>query len=192
MDWIKTRVLFEDYLDDRAAAVDELFQVLDRYTRAALRNRGLNAPDTDELSQTILMKIHVSRYRYDRNQPLRAWVVTIINRSLIDFWRKHGKVKFETIYKETDDGIPDAMVVRSHGDAIDAHRDVEKKLDLLKPIDRQIVYMHANEGKAMREIAAAVGLSPGAVKVRFHRALKAMRTAVTTLTAMIVAAKELL
>lgn len=58
---------------------------------------------------------------------------------------------------------------------IQFNHDLMKAMDTLKPIERQIVYLHGAEGFSMAEIAVAIGLTENAVKLRAHRAYASLR-----------------
>ncbi len=58
----------------------------------------------------------------------------------------------------------------------DERRAIERALQELPVEQREAVVLRYIEGFSVREIAAAVGVSPSAVKMRLHRARAALRT----------------
>ena len=109
MDWDKPKQLFKRYLQADEAAIDELFLFLEKYIKKSLRSHSIAPQIQDEITQTILLKIHAYRDRYDINRSLRPWVVTIIKRTLIDYWRTDKSPlhhKDEEIVSELQDQSP--------------------------------------------------------------------------------------
>jgi len=63
-----------------------------------------------------------------------------------------------------------AGAVRSTREHRDADQPITRALQLLSPIDREIITMLAWDQLPPRDIAAILGLSPNVVRVRAHRA----------------------
>jgi RNA polymerase sigma-70 factor (ECF subfamily) len=55
--------------------------------------------------------------------------------------------------------------------------DLEQAMQILKPIDRSIVYLYVVEEFTMEEIGESLGISESAAKVRAHRSYKKLRDA---------------
>ena len=53
---------------------------------------------------------------------------------------------------------------------------ISASLDRLRPSDREIIELSAWEQLSPAEIAAVIGMTPGAVRVRLHQIRTAMRT----------------
>jgi RNA polymerase sigma-70 factor (ECF subfamily) len=54
-------------------------------------------------------------------------------------------------------------------------RDVREALDALGPADREVLVLRHLEGRSFAEVAAALGITENAAKVRHFRALGRMR-----------------
>lgn len=96
-DWNELQVWFVAYQDDGDDVVRELFEALRQRISMALSRKGCKPEDVADLTQTILLKIHTSRDRYRPDLPLRAWITTIVERTLIDFWRKTRRQTLSSI-----------------------------------------------------------------------------------------------
>jgi RNA polymerase sigma-70 factor (ECF subfamily) len=57
-------------------------------------------------------------------------------------------------------------------------RALSDAIDALDPDDRQVVMLRGIEGASLEEAGAVMNITPGAVAVRYHRALKRLRDAV--------------
>jgi RNA polymerase sigma-70 factor (ECF subfamily) len=53
---------------------------------------------------------------------------------------------------------------------VDTRRDLDRAMDRLKPRERAILWLAYAEGSTHREIAAAVGVQPGSVRLMLYRA----------------------
>ncbi len=62
-----------------------------------------------------------------------------------------------------------------HGPEVDALEDVREAVALLPPAQRDAVLLHYVDGLSCEEVAAALGSTPGAVRVRLHRARAELR-----------------
>ncbi|MCB0418901.1 MAG: sigma-70 family RNA polymerase sigma factor [Bdellovibrionales bacterium] len=172
--WEELTDFFVAYQRGSAVAVRPLFESLQRRTEQVLFKRGLKQEDVAEVTQQVLLRIHVNRERYEPDRPLRAWVSTIVRRTLIDFWRRSRKattISHEDVELANDDsswfGIsPESFV---------GLKEEIKKVDTLKPTDKKIVDLYAFSGKSIEAIGEELQLSTGAIKLRLHRARKLLK-----------------
>lgn len=178
--WEELKEWFVAYRQDDAAAVKPLFEALQRRIAAALRKKGCKQEDVQDLSQTILLKIHLHRERYNPSLSLRAWVVTIIERSLIDFWRQTKKANIEPI-EEQDLAADEVSGFAGNPYNLLKIQDIQRRLDSLKPLDRQIVDRFAINGESIDEIGKSLNMTPGSIKLRLHRSRKFLQSLETIL-----------
>ena len=155
--------------------VRPLIEDLGRYVQGYLIGKGCNPQDAAELSQSVLLKVHMNRNKFDPAQKLRPWIATIAMRTLIDFWRSSKRSQTVEITDEIRDFDQSTNPETAVTSKIQIEK-VEKKLNQLKPIDQRIVDLYACEGKTMREIGAETGLTALAVKLRLFRARRFLRS----------------
>jgi len=165
MDWTQPQELFHRYQDGQSGVIDELYQFLRKYIRASLRSHRISDEVQEEITQNILLKIHVNRDRFDKKRSLRPWIVTIIRRTLVDHWRTD-----KTPLHHHDGEIVNELAEKSV--SVGKHIEAMEFLNLLHPNEKTIVYKHIWLGETFVEIAKAEGLSLPAVKSRFRRSLK--------------------
>ncbi|MFH2072499.1 MAG: RNA polymerase sigma factor [Actinomycetota bacterium] len=91
------------------------------------------------------------------------WMYGVARRALANHYRSH------TRRHRLADRL--AQVPAGGGDSSDA---VQEALDALRPDDREILTLVAWDDLDNDEIAAALGVAPGTVAVRLHRARKRM------------------
>lgn len=194
----------DDSLDDLlrragqgdAQARDKLFaQHRDRLRRliAVRLNRRLAARlDPSDLVQDVLIEAHqqLTGYLRERPLPFYVWLRQIAWQRLIDIHRKHLVAQRRSVRREAAPALPDESVVELADLLVSSRstpskqlmRDelrarVRKALLELSERDREVLVMRYLEHMAMAEIAAVLGISEGAVKVRHLRALQRLHAA---------------
>jgi RNA polymerase sigma-70 factor, ECF subfamily len=179
-----------------AQARDELFvQHRDRLRRliAVRLNRRLAARlDPSDLVQDVLIEANQQLVGYLRERPLPfyAWLRQIAWQRLIDIHRKHVVAQRRSVRRERAPALPDESVAELADLLVSSHSTpskqlmreelrerVRKALLELAERDREVLVMRYLEQLAMAEIAAVLGISEGAVKVRHLRALQRLHAA---------------
>ncbi|MEN3793167.1 sigma-70 family RNA polymerase sigma factor [Fulvimarina sp. MAC3] len=129
---------------------------------------GLPGFDTEDLVQEILMAVHAKRHTWRPDEPVEPWLFAIARYKAIDAFRKHGK----RIEVDISDHV-DAMAVDPDESGVVA-LDVRKAVDTLDGRMRDVVTSISIEGRSIEETAEQLDISPGAVRVAFHRGLKTL------------------
>ncbi len=171
----RLQTLFVSFQAGQTQVVPELFLSLSRILNSYFRARLPQANDCDDLLQTSLLKIHLSRHAFDPKKNLKTWVFTIAHRTLIDHWRRLARTR-----DAFDDGLAveelaSEAALSDQLDLLSLRTLVADALDHLKPLDQSVVYLAVEEGLSMAEIAQVTESTKGAIKVRLHRALKTLR-----------------
>lgn len=152
-----------------AAAYRNFLQATAAHLRAFLRRRLSRWPDeVEDLVQESLLAIHNQRWSYDVNVPLTSWMHAIARYKLIDWLRRHARR--DMLNESFDD--EDEFFATNDAEAGDARRDLGKLLELLPAAQRKAIVHTKLDGWSVRETAAAMNMSEGAVKVAVHRGLK--------------------
>ncbi|KSV75950.1 RNA polymerase sigma factor [Sinorhizobium sp. GW3] len=142
------------------------------YLRTMARRRceqfGAQPSEAEDLVQEVLLAVHLKRGTWDQARPIGPWLSTIVRNKLIDSLRRRGR----RIDVPIDDviGLLEAEEQASNLDRLDA----ENMLERLKDPQRDIVRSISIQGAGIRETAARLKMSEGAVRVSLHRALKAL------------------
>lgn len=144
--------------------LDDLIGVL----RAFLRRRVVGTDDVDDIVQDVLLAVHRARHTYDPARPLEPWLFAIARNVAIDHARRRiARAGNEVLLDEVPDRAGDV-------DAPFAPR-LEDALERLPANQREAFRMLKLEGLSVEVAAARAGTTPGALKVRAHRAYKALR-----------------
>jgi RNA polymerase sigma-70 factor, ECF subfamily len=108
---------------------------------------------------------HIGRFEW-RGVPFAAWLFRIASNLIADRWREGARES-----QDPPPGIPDAH----ERDDIERRVMVFQLVDRLPGAQRQVIQLRFVEEKSIREIAAALGKSEGAVKQLQLRALESLR-----------------
>jgi RNA polymerase sigma-70 factor (ECF subfamily) len=124
---------------------------------------------SEDVLQEVFLRVHRVRHTYTPGRPVRPWLYGIARHVAIDALRKRGRempLGDETL---AQGAAPPA------GSALEM-ADLEAALAGLPKKRREAFLMTKVSGLSVREAAAALGVSEGAVKVGVHRAVKALRS----------------
>jgi RNA polymerase sigma-70 factor (ECF subfamily) len=133
------------------------------------RRLGAQPSEADDLVQETLIAIHTRRGTYDPSQALLPWVYAIARYKLIDHYRRRRR-RFEASLETAES----ELVAADASAAAEARRDVDVALSHLSERASALIRTLKLEGASVEEAAGRFGMSPGAVKVASHRALKTL------------------
>ncbi len=126
-------------------------------------NRAVAEDVTSEVFEQALTNLH--RYEW-RGIPFVAWLLRIASNALADRWRKGARDS-----QDLPPEVPDAR----ESDAVERRAILFQLVGRLPDAQRQVIEMRFVEEKSIREIAAALDRSEGAVKQLQLRALENLR-----------------
>lgn len=145
-----------------------------RYCRARLgTDRG--AVSADDVAQEVCVAVLTALPGYRvQGRPFLAFVYGIASHKVIDAHRAASRNRSEPVADvpdrmETADG-PEAKALQEELSA-----EMSRLLEVLPEKHREIIVMRVVVGLSAEETAAAVGSTPGAVRVAQHRALSRLR-----------------
>ena len=155
----------DDAAERRCAAVDEAMSAwgdaVYRLAYARLRNRA----DAEDVMQTVFLRLLRRDEPFADEGHEKAWLLRVaanccnaLHRSAWSRHRAAGEDLPEPIAE--DDG---------------ALRDVWEAVGSLPEPQRDAVHLRCGEGYEVDEIAEILGVKPATVRVRLHRARKALR-----------------
>jgi RNA polymerase sigma-70 factor (ECF subfamily) len=157
--------------DERAFA--ELYERYRRTVFTFLLHLTGTRPTAEDLLQETFFRIWRARASYQPSGEFRAWLFTIARRLAVDHFRREG------LAWEENPGAVDAVVSFETPDRRAEARDelarLERALDQLPPVQREVVLLARVVGAGADEIAKVTGSTPSAVRVQLHRALHRLR-----------------
>lgn len=147
------------------AFLREVTPVLRRIVAA--RAVGIEAGVEDTV-QEILMAIHAKRHTWRDTEPVAPWLYAIARYKAADAWRRRGRPSVPI------EDLAEVLADERAGDTT-AERDLGVLLGGLDGRSAGIVRAIGIEGQSAAEVGAELGLSEGAVRVAYHRAMGRLR-----------------
>src|SRR3977135_881617 len=136
--------------------------------RRGLGRAGLGPEEAEDVVQETLLAIHLKRHTWDPSLPLGPWVRAIAHNKLIDSMRRRGPRD----HVPTADGIRTRAGDRAEPTPIPVRLD--EHLQSLPDRQQSVVRSISLDGASVRETAARLNMSEGAVRVALHRGLAAL------------------
>jgi RNA polymerase sigma-70 factor (ECF subfamily) len=153
-----------------------VFGILHRYERDAQR--------VEDLAQETFLKAWRALAQFDGRAPFENWIARIATRTALDHLRKEKRRKNEVGFDELGEDALDWLRSddeKSELDSRGAAEILELAMCELSPADRVVITMQEIEGRSVKEIAAATGMSGVAVRVRALRARAKLKHALEKL-----------
>ena len=160
------RLLVEAAQADPARFVGIYERYFDRIYAFVSRRTQNRAAAEDITSQVFEQALEAIRRFEWRGLPLAAWLFRIASNALADHWRDRGRNA-----SETPSDVPDPRELED----IERRITLNRHVDQLPDVQRQVILMRFVEEKSIREVAAALDRSEGAVKQLQLRALENLR-----------------
>ncbi|HWP67002.1 MAG TPA: sigma-70 family RNA polymerase sigma factor [Candidatus Limnocylindria bacterium] len=136
---------------------------------AFLRRRITQPGELEDVAQDVLIALHRARHTYQPSRPFDPWLFGIARHVATDYVRRR------VVRARRESAIPEGGLEQPIlGDQAVGH-DFERAWDQLSPIQREAVRLVHLEGLSLDEAAARAATTKGALKVRLHRALAAVR-----------------
>lgn len=190
------RELSRDIRAAAAGSVESAARVVDRFTpyllaqadhRVGPRLRRFVDPADVVASVWLIALRRLPEFDPEAGAAARTWLRflgTILLHHVRDLWEKHlaGKPVAGPGEVPEAPGDPfDALAADTTGvvtRAVRAEREAALRSAIagLDPLDRAVVVLRAIEGQSNDVVAAATGLAPNTVSVRFRRALEKLRS----------------
>jgi RNA polymerase sigma-70 factor (ECF subfamily) len=149
------------------ARFEELY---DRYVQRVygfVSRRVGNRAAAEDITSAVFEQALASLPKFEwRGVPFAAWLIRIAANALTDHWRKTAR---ETGEAPAD--MPDAGEM----DAIEQRAILFQLVERLPELQRRVIELRFGEEKSIREVAAALDRSEGAVKQLQLRALENLR-----------------
>ena len=148
----------------------------DRYYDRVYRHlyyRVGKAEEAQDLTQQVFLRAWRALGRYQqRNTAFIAWLLTIANNLVIDFYRNN-----KNLYS-LDSAITEWPHPERVEEPAEMHVEYERArraMARLRPEQQLVLSMRFVDGLETKEVAAALGKSEGTVRVIQHRALHDLR-----------------
>jgi len=142
-------------------------------------SRFVGASEAEDLTQEVFLKVHQGLDAFRGESKLTTWVFQIATFAALDRLKSAS-------HRASKTHMPDAILEDSSVHMMPAHdqqplkdemgRCIRGLVDAL-PVDyRSIIYLSELKELRISEIAEIVGITPGAAKIRLHRARQLLRS----------------
>jgi len=160
------RLLIEAAQADPARFVDIYERYVDRI-HAFVSRRTENRAAAEDITSHVFHQALAAIGRFEwRGLPVSAWLFQIAANALADHWRERSRNA-----EEPRSGMPDSREIEDIERRIALFQEVER----LPEVQQRVIQMRFIEEKSIREVAAALHRSEGAVKQLQLRALEKLR-----------------
>ncbi|MEJ2400473.1 MAG: sigma-70 family RNA polymerase sigma factor [Xanthomonadales bacterium] len=130
-----------------------------------------NPDDAADAVHDAFAQVLARPQAWDRTRgPLRPWFLRVVRNRCIDLLRRRRPTGVPVEGLAADGAGPDAAL-----ETLQRDRRLERALAELGPEQRQIIVLRDYSDLSYAEIAAVLGLAPGTVMSRLHRARLALR-----------------
>jgi RNA polymerase sigma-70 factor, ECF subfamily len=154
-----------------ADACRELLDDIGPAVSAFLRRRIAASDEIEDVYQEVFMALFEARHTYEAGRPLEPWLFAIARNVAADHARHHWtRASWQELVAEP----PDRPEL-ARDDSPSADPNLAQALAQLPPNQREAFSMLKLEGISIETAAARSGVSPGALKVRAHRAYKTLK-----------------
>ncbi len=158
-------------------AFDRLYAALAPRLSAFFRRSFSDDAIAQDLLQATFLRLHGARADYRAGAPVRPWIFTIAARLRLDELRRRRRLPPSAGEEElaAAESIDDRPVAEERIDARTEAGRVRAALAMLPESQRVVIHLHRWEGLSFAEIAAALGTTEGAAKLRAFRGYEALR-----------------
>jgi len=166
--------LMSAWVAGNSRAFEQLFARLAPRVHGFFLRTFRDSAVADDLLQVTFMKVHRARDRFDRTQRVKPWLFAVAARVRLDELRKRMRLPEdadEEALARAEETAPPADDPVG-GDVKEA---VRAALARLPESQRTVIHLHRYEGLTFTEIAAVLGTTAGAVKLRAFRGYEALR-----------------
>jgi RNA polymerase sigma factor (sigma-70 family) len=170
-----------------AGEVAKLAVLFERHHRALFRyfvTMNRNRERAEDLVQDVFFRMLQYRTSFDPSQSFTAWMYRIARNTNVDQSRKH-RAEVAGI-EEFNERRPEPASPAPGPEESAARREdlalLDRALGQLPPDKREILALRRFQGMKYEDIAAVLGCEAGTVKVRVHRAMRALEEAYFALT----------
>ena len=163
------RRLMTAYQGGDVAAFDVLYSSLATPLRRYLAGLRRDGAGVDDLLQETFLRMHKARHSYDPALPLSPWVYAIARHVFLMDLRRRSRRRESAVPADSEPAAATSVGTPWAG------AEVQRLLGRIERERRETLVLHHLRGLRFDEIAARLGISEGAARVRAHRAMQALR-----------------
>ncbi len=182
-----------EWMDNYMDGDDRAFRALHGYLAPRLRGRLLRLLQSeamvDDVVQQTFMRAHLAKERFvaegeERSRAVEGWYFAIARNTALDALRQNGRTdrRHDKMAAAGEVAALGAAYVAPDPERAQLEREasaalvgrVHAAIEQLPVAQAQVVRLHKLAELPMQEVADELGINPGAVRVRAHRAYRAL------------------
>lgn len=157
-----------------------LHAITPRVRRLVRRQRAFaGREDVEDLVQDVLLSVHAARATYDSRRPFMPWLQAIVRNRLVDAARRYAKSRAHEVHV---DDLDVTFADRTTNPPVVTPGDVDalkQAIETLPAGQREAIELLKLQERSLKEASVETGASVGALKVATHRAMAALRKALS-------------
>ena len=126
--------------------------------------------DAEDAAQETFLRAWHALHRFDASRPLRPWLMQIVSNLVSNRRRSLGR-QFNALMRFTRQPVDPPSSLPE-----DDSRSLWQAVRTLSFQHQQVIYLRFFLGLGEQEMSETLGVAPGTVKSRLHRALAALRS----------------
>ncbi len=170
------------YCDGEAAAFHRLYGMLAPRVLAYLTGLLGDKAAAEDVLQLAFLKVHEARGAYVRGANPIPWIYTIAHRTCLDEMRKRKRSRVRLTRDGELGAAPAAHITgvaeeahHAEGERSESAAAAMAALEHLPENQREALLLTKVHGRSVAEAAMITGTTPGAIKLRAHRAYVTLR-----------------
>lgn len=178
--------LIQDLIHQDHTAFDTFYtETVDTFFRYILTTYYIPESDIHDILADFYVKMRKAVISYNPKQPFSAYVWTILKNTIKDYLKKSDEFAFSELTKENDetpfeDTLVDETDIVALLEMDFQQEQLEHALEKLDTSNKDIIFLKFIEEKTNAEIAQITGLSEDNVRQKLSRAIKHLKSLVTT------------
>lgn len=150
---------------------DQYYAPLKKYVTAMTRDDWA----ADDIVQEVFLKVQRRFETLNDWAKFKPWIYSIARNQCFDHFRKVSASKEDQTEEDHEiDGIQPPLI-QLQLEMKEMSRCVQSKIDLLPDSKREVIILFDTMDLSHQEVADILGIQVGTVKVRLHRARKALK-----------------
>lgn len=162
----------------KAGDLDRMSLLFERHSRALfgfLFHMTQRREVSEDLVQNVFYRMLKYRHTFNADSHFTGWMYHIARNELHDQTRKRGAAEYYDQLDNHEERISDGPSADERLEKKEAHEGLSKAILRLNDRDREILILSRFQELKYAEISELIGISPGAVKVRVHRAVQELK-----------------
>jgi len=177
------KALIEAVLNKKKSAFSIFYNdIVDHFFSFLKSSYNLSNEEINDIIADTFIKIWTKLDSFNKDKwDFLNWCWTILRNTAKDYFKSKKDIAFSQLTSDTEEGNNFEDSLQDDTDILDELEkeyeveQIKKALNLLKPDEREIIFLRFSEWKQLDEIAQIMWLSYANARVKLHRTLKKLK-----------------